>query len=141
MRVLEDLEELDQQPIQLLAVDDDPKVIDLVRQLLQGEPVLIATASNGKEALKMVSDSRPDIILLDLMMPRMDGFSVIENLRKDDVLRSIPVVVLTAKELAEEEEQRLEGMKVPIIKKKNLTAERLLQSIRGAMGAHRPVVK
>lgn len=141
MRVLEDLEDLDQQPIRLLTVDDDPEAIDLVRKLLENEPFKITTASNGQEALKEISSSRPDIILLDLLMPRMDGFAVVEYLQKDDQLRSVPVVVLTAKDLAEREKDWLQEMRIPIIKKKNLTSEKLLRVVRAAMGTERQVEK
>src|SRR5207253_2036484 len=65
----------------LLVVDDDPQVVDMVRQLLEGEPYQVEAAGDGQEALEAISRQRPDAILLDLLMPRMDGFTVIEHLR------------------------------------------------------------
>src|SRR6266571_2301272 len=61
----------------LLVVDDDPQVVDMVRQLLEGEPYQVEAAGDGQEALEAISRRRPDVILLDLLMPRMDGFTVI----------------------------------------------------------------
>jgi len=136
MRVLEDLEDLNQQTIRLLAVDDDPKVIDLVRQLLEDELYQIVSANSGKNALKEISSSRPDVIVLDLIMPRMDGFALIENLQKDDELRLIPLLVLTAKDLSNEEQEWLRERSIAVIKKKDLTKEELLQAARDAMAAH-----
>ena len=83
----------------LLVVDDDPQVIDLVRQLLDGEPYEVIAAADGQEALEAISHQRPDIVLLDLLMPRLDGFAVIEYLRQDAQHRQLPVIVLTAKTL------------------------------------------
>jgi CheY-like chemotaxis protein len=67
----------------LLVVDDDPQVVDLVRQLLEGEPHEIVAAADGQEALEAIAQKRPAVILLDLLMPRMDGFTVIEQLQQD----------------------------------------------------------
>jgi PAS domain S-box-containing protein len=136
MNALDGLNAPDRQPIHLLAVDDDPKIIDLVRQLLKGEPFQIASASNGKKALKAISHSRPDIILLDLMMPRMDGFGVIKKLRQDDELRTIPVVVLTAKTLTDDDEKWLWERNIPVIRKKNLTTKELLKELRDALSTN-----
>ncbi len=136
MRVLERLESLDRQPIGLLAVDDDPKVIELVRQLLEDEPFQITSAEDGKKALEAISRSLPDIILLDLLMPRMDGFAVIERLRQDKELRAIPIVVLTAKDLTKDEETWLNERIASVIKKQGLTTEQLLQDLRRALHAY-----
>ncbi len=136
MRVLEGITDLDRQPISLLAVDDDPKVIDLVRQLLEEEPYQITSAEDGKKALEAISLSRPDVILLDLLMPRMDGFAVIEHLRQDKELHTIPILVLTAKKLTEDEENWLHERIISARKKEGLTTEQLLQDLRRALLAY-----
>jgi PAS domain S-box-containing protein len=133
MRVLEGITELDRQPISLLAVDDDPKIIDLIGQLLEDEPYQITSAENGTLALKAISRSQPDIILLDLLMPEMDGFAVIEHLRHDEELHTIPILVLTAKDLTEDEETWLNERAASVSKKQGLTTEQLLQDLRGAL--------
>src|SRR5262249_28119961 len=66
----------------LLVVDDAPQVIDLVRQLLEGETYAVTAAMDGQEALEALAKQRPDVILLDLLMPRLDGFGVLEYLRQ-----------------------------------------------------------
>jgi CheY-like chemotaxis protein len=87
----------------ILVVDDDPLTVSLIREILQIEGFSPRSAGNGQEAMAEVSRSRPDAILLDLMMPVMDGFEVVERLQADPAYREIPVVVVTAKELTEEE--------------------------------------
>jgi CheY-like chemotaxis protein len=91
-----------QAPKRLLVADDDPNVIDLISQLL-GEHYQIESVADGVDALAAVARNRPDVILLDLMMPRLDGFGVIAQLRQNPEHRNIPVVVLTAKSLTAEE--------------------------------------
>ena len=119
----------------VLVVDDDPLVIDLVRQLLDHEDYEIHAAGDGQEALKMIAREPPDVILLDLLMPRMDGFSVIDALNKDRRWRDIPVIVLTAKTLTEEEGQRLHDRALAVIQKQGLERTQLLQEVRRALPA------
>src|SRR4030095_17131543 len=87
----------------LLVVDDDPQVVDLVRQLLEGEPYEVVAATDGQEALEVISHQRPDIVLLDLLMPRLDGFAVIEHLQQDAQYRQLPVIRLKAQTLTDAE--------------------------------------
>ena len=87
----------------LLVVDDDPNVADMVRQLLEGESCTIDVARDGREALRAIAERPPDAVLLDLLMPGLDGFAVLEQLQADPGRRDIPVIVLTAKELTREE--------------------------------------
>jgi signal transduction histidine kinase/response regulator of citrate/malate metabolism len=114
----------------LLVVDDDPQVIDLVRQMLEDEPFEIVAAVDGQEALEKVAQQRPDIILLDLMMPRLDGFGVLEHLRQHPPYQDIPIVVLTAKSLTGQEAVRLQEGVSKIIQKQGLERETLLQELR-----------
>jgi CheY-like chemotaxis protein len=81
----------------LLVVDDDPQVVDLVCQLLEGEPYEIISAADGQEALEVIDHRRPDVIILDLLMPRMDGFMLIEQIQQTSQFRQIPIIVLMAK--------------------------------------------
>ena len=84
---------------QVLIVDDDADVRELVRSTLETAGLTTAQAGNGHAALDWLnSHPLPALILLDLMMPEMDGFSFLRNLRKDEDLLEVPVVVLTAKE-------------------------------------------
>jgi CheY-like chemotaxis protein/anti-sigma regulatory factor (Ser/Thr protein kinase) len=121
----------------LLVVDDDPQVVDLVRQLLEGEPYEIAAVTDGQEALEAIAEKRPDVILLDLLMPRMDGFGVIDRLQQDPQSRQIPVIVLTAKALTVTERVALDQTARTVIQKRGLDRDTLLQELRGLLRAYR----
>jgi CheY-like chemotaxis protein len=118
-------------------VDDDPQVADLVRQLLEGEPYEITAAADGAEGLELVAKARPDLILLDLMMPRMDGFTFIERLRQDPGARGIPVVVLTALSPSASEVRALADRVHAIVQKVGLERDAFLRDLAGALDVHR----
>lgn len=117
----------------LLVVDDDPNVIDMARQLLEGEPIEMDSAGDGIEAIEMITRNKPDAILLDLMMPKMDGFAVIEQLNQATDLRGIPVIVLTAKTLTAAELELLQDSAAQIILKQGLKAEELVEEVHKAL--------
>ncbi|HEX8740909.1 MAG TPA: GAF domain-containing protein [Casimicrobiaceae bacterium] len=119
-------------PKRILVADDDPDVIDLVTQLL-GEHYEIEAVGDGEAAMEAAARRRPDAILLDLMMPGLDGFGVIGRLRSDPSLRSIPVVVLTAKSLSAEESEGLNASVARIIQKQGLAGEALIREIEGVL--------
>jgi CheY-like chemotaxis protein/anti-sigma regulatory factor (Ser/Thr protein kinase) len=121
----------------LLVVDDDPQVIDLVRQLLTGEPYEIVAATDGQEALVAVAEKRPDVILLDLLMPQMDGFGVIDHLQQDPQSRQIPVIVLTAKTLTAAERTTLDQTARAVIQKRGLDRDTLIQELRALLQTYR----
>jgi CheY-like chemotaxis protein/anti-sigma regulatory factor (Ser/Thr protein kinase) len=133
MRVIEGITSLESQPDRLLVVDDDPKVVDLIQQLLEDEPYQVASAADGNQALEAIARARPDLILLDLLMPNLDGFAVIEHLRQDVQFSDIPIVVITAKELTEDEQSWLNQRITSVVRKQNMTTEQLLQEIRSAL--------
>jgi CheY-like chemotaxis protein len=117
----------------LLVVDDDPHVADLVRQSLEDEPYQIDAAADGLAALDAIGQRRPDVILLDLLMPRMDGFEVIASLQKDPERRDIPVIVLTAKTLSRQERRSLKEHALAVIQKGALDREALIAEIKAAL--------
>lgn len=121
----------------LLVVDDDPHVLDLVRQLLQGEPYIIETALDGQKALEALARQRPDIILLDLLMPQLDGFAVIEYLHRDGRYRDIPIIVLTAKLLTPEEKMLLRQRVCMVIQKNGLERDIFIQELRNLLATYR----
>ena len=82
---------------QILIVDDNPHNLKMVSKLLENKGYQILLASSGPEALKIVSEKQVDIILLDIMMPDMNGFEVCEQLKQNDATKEIPVIFLTAK--------------------------------------------
>ena len=81
----------------ILIADDLSEVVELVRVILEGKDYEIVDASNGKEALKKARLEKPDLVLLDIVMPKMDGLEVCRELKKDPQTQDIPVLMLTAK--------------------------------------------
>jgi DNA-binding response OmpR family regulator len=79
----------------ILIVEDDTDLLEMLRLSFKGAGFSIATATNGIEALKKVRSLRPDLIVLDLVLPELDGFAVCEVLRKDRALASLPIIMLT----------------------------------------------
>ncbi len=84
-------------PKKILAVDDERHIVRLVEVNLQRAGYEVVTAYDGKEALEKVKSENPDLVVLDVMMPYMDGFEVLKNLKADETTRDIPVIMLTAK--------------------------------------------
>jgi two-component system alkaline phosphatase synthesis response regulator PhoP len=81
----------------ILVVDDEKDVVELLKFLLEKDGYSVATAFNGREALTAAKDNVPDLILLDVMMPEMDGYTVQTQLLDNPATRNIPIIILTAK--------------------------------------------
>lgn len=92
----------------VLVVDDEPDIRNILEQAISEAGYMVRTAAGGQEALRLVGQAQPDIILLDLMMPDMDGFEVLQRIRANPVTTNIPVVVLTAKILTSQDYDRLQ---------------------------------
>lgn len=84
-------------PRKILAVDDEKHIVKLVQANLVRHGYDVVTAYDGKEALQKVTDEHPDLVILDVMMPFMDGFEVLQTMRRNKSTRDIPVIMLTAK--------------------------------------------
>ncbi|HXV99341.1 MAG TPA: response regulator, partial [Anaerolineae bacterium] len=119
----------------VLLVEDDLVTREMMRRMLEREGWLVAEAENGRVALDHVVKSQPELILLDLMMPEMDGFEFITELRKTPEWRSIPVVVITAMDLTQEERLRLNGSVTQILQKGAYSREELLLEVRELVAA------
>jgi len=129
------LDQLDKRVQQIMIVEDNPEAARLLRRILQthGE-FQIGEAHTGKEGLDMIRTTHPDLILLDLMMPDMDGFAVIDDLKADPKLKDIPVIVITAKELNLKDRERLQGQIQMLLQKGSFMDEDLLQEISALLG-------
>jgi CheY-like chemotaxis protein len=92
-----------------LIIEDDPSARDILRRMLEGDGWQVAEAVNGREALEFVAARLPSLILLDLMMPEMDGFEFLEELRRHPEWKNIPVIVVTSKDLTPENRMFLNG--------------------------------
>jgi CheY-like chemotaxis protein len=126
-----------QETRRLLVVDDDPQVIDLITQLLEDSQTQVSAAADGIAALRAIAQEKPDAILLDLVMPHLDGFSVIAHLQADPELRHIPVIVLTAKSLEGSELARLQQGASQVLQKQGLDGRMLVEEINKALSMER----
>jgi CheY-like chemotaxis protein len=124
----------DDRPV--LIVDDDEATRGVLRRMLEGEGWPVVEAENGIAALDRLSDVEPALVLLDLMMPEMDGFEFLEVLRGKNECRTVPVVVLTAKDLSEDDRHRLNGGVEKIFNKRNRTQEEFLTEVRELVAGH-----
>jgi threonine synthase len=111
----------------VVIIEDNPQDLRLARRLLESQgSYRIIEASSGRAGLKAVYEHRPELIILDLMLPEMDGFSVLEALQGDHKLRDIPVLVLSAKELTLRERQTLEPITSSMVEKASLDRNQFL---------------
>ena len=115
---------------EVLVVDDDADIRAILRKLLEEQGCRVREAENGVAALRRVSESQPSLILLDLIMPQLDGFGFMAQLRKNPALKSIPIVVLTAMDIGPEEIARLNGGVERILQKGAYSLDELKAEIR-----------
>ena len=113
----------------LLLVDDDVGSLEAMERYLEEAGWQTLSANNGREALEMLSKTLPAAIILDLLMPEMDGFEFLEHLRADEQLKAIPVIVLTGKDPNEEELRFLRERVTNVVKKGRQAASDLVQVI------------
>jgi CheY-like chemotaxis protein/nitrogen-specific signal transduction histidine kinase len=113
-----------------LIVEDDTTLRELLRQQLHKAGWTAREAENGRVALASLSECRPAVILLDLMMPEMDGFTFLREIRRTDAWRKIPVIVLSAKDITPAERVQLNGAVAAVLQKGTDTGEELLHEIR-----------
>ena len=114
----------------VLVVDDNMKAVELVAQALQGEGYRVMCAYAGAEAIEVARSARPDLVILDLMMPEMDGFEVARVLRESEDTARIPILVFTAKDLTAEDRTRLNGNVSAILEKASFSRNELLAELR-----------
>ena len=118
----------------VLVVDDDPNVADMLRQFLPESDFSLESALDGLAGLQAIEAYCPDILLLDLLMPRLDGFGVIERLRADPQTRDLPIIVISAKDLTADESARLKETVAVVMKKQGFQGEKLVEEIDRAVG-------
>ena len=121
--------------MRILVADDEPNIRELIRLYLSKEGYDLDFASNGPEALEKALRIQPDLVLLDLMMPEMDGFQFLDELRSRSETPTVPVVVITAKELTLEDRQRLNADVARIIQKGMYTRDEQLNQVRDMVRA------
>jgi GAF domain-containing protein/CheY-like chemotaxis protein len=114
----------------VLVVDDDAEVRQLLRRMLELEGFAVVEAENGRVALERLRGTSPSLILLDLMMPEMDGFEFVAELRRHEGWRAIPVVVITARDLSRDDRERLNGHVEKVLQKGAYDRDQLLAEVR-----------
>jgi len=114
----------------VLIVEDDQQTREMLRRALAREGWQVVEAENGRVALQRLDGLVPGVILLDLMMPEMDGFEFMQQLRQRPDCRLVPVVVITAKDLTEEDHRRLNGQVARILQKSKLSMKELVAEVQ-----------
>jgi CheY-like chemotaxis protein len=114
----------------ILVVDDDTATRKTIRRMLEKEGWTVAEADNGRVGLEQAEANPPALILLDLMMPEMDGFEFLAQVRKRSAGRDVPILVITAKDLTAEDHLRLNGYVNAIVQKEGRGRDELLTEIR-----------
>jgi CheY-like chemotaxis protein/anti-sigma regulatory factor (Ser/Thr protein kinase) len=130
------LSRLDQREdeVEVLVIDDQADDILLIRRILEAQPrYRVVEAHDGETGIGLVHRRRPDLLILDLMMPGVDGFAVLEALKQEPHTRNIPVIVITARVLAEEERQRLTGQVETLLQKGLFTERELMEDLTKAL--------
>ena len=116
----------------VLAIDDDPLAIELVRASLEPEGWTVLGAATGQEGLALIRERQPSAVLLDLLVPDMDGFEVVEALRADPDTKSVPVVILTSKSMTQQDKERLQGRITYVARKTEFDLSGLAGLVRWA---------
>ena len=115
----------------ILVADDDPKLVFMMREFLEGRGYVVVTAQDGEEALEIVQKTKPDLILLDVQMPKLDGDEVYMALRGNASTKTLPILILTGlrseKEILENREENIFA--------KPVNLQKLLAKIRGMLGS------
>jgi CheY-like chemotaxis protein len=119
------------EPVRVLVVDDEPANLDLMDALLKPAGFEVIRATGGNEGIELAKSRMPSLVLLDLMMPGVTGFDVVEALRDDDATRSIPIMVLTAKTLTEDDKKALNGQVAAIFQRNSMAGPELTGWLRG----------
>jgi CheY-like chemotaxis protein len=121
------------QTLKVLVVDDDPKAVELIAIHLPGLKSTVLRAYGGREAIDIARWKLPDLIVLDLMMPDVNGFEVVEALNKQADTARIPIMVITAKQITEADRTRLNGYVTTIVEKAEFHHDRISAEVRRAM--------
>ncbi|HYK89988.1 MAG TPA: response regulator [Acidobacteriota bacterium] len=119
----------------VLVVEDESSTREMLHRSLEMEGWGVLEAVNGRVALDLLARRRPDLILLDLMMPEMDGFEFVEQLHRKQEWQEIPVVVVTAMDISNEDRQRLDGLVKKILQKGSCSRDELLCEVRNLVAA------
>jgi DNA-binding response OmpR family regulator len=113
----------------VVCIEDEPEMIDLVKLILSRKGIQVVGALGGREGLEAVQNEKPDLVLLDLMMPDMDGWEVYQKMKADNATKGIPVIVVTAKAQSIDKVLGLHIAKVDDYITKPFAPQELLESV------------
>jgi DNA-binding response OmpR family regulator len=118
----------------VVCIEDEPGVIELIRLILERRGLRVVGAASGAQGLEVVRQVRPSLVLLDLMMPGMDGWEVYRRMKADATMKTIPVIIVTAKAEGIDEVLAKHIAKVDDYIKKPFSLQELLQAIERVLG-------
>jgi len=118
----------------ILFIEDEPTLQKLVGSFLEKEGYEVISALDGEAGLKLVRKMKPDLILLDLILPRKDGFAVLEEVKKDETTKDIPVIILTNLESSGDVEKALSLGATTYLVKANYELEEVIKKIKETLG-------
>jgi PAS domain S-box-containing protein len=125
--------------LKVLIVDDDPKAVELIAVRIMGLASTTLRAYGGREAIDIARREVPDLIVLDLMMPEINGFDVVDALQEQRDTAAIPIVIVTAKQITEEDSAKLNGYVMAVMEKAEFDSDRFIAEVRRAMAGRRAV--
>jgi CheY-like chemotaxis protein len=128
----------DHHPPTVLVIDDDRAATDLIQVILENEGYRVLKAFEGKEGLDVASRERPDVVILDLLMPGMSGFAVAQQMKQVPATRSIPIIVLTSMDVDEDVQEQLGSYVSALVSKASFTKRDLLREITNVENARWP---
>ncbi|MBI5327265.1 MAG: response regulator [Deltaproteobacteria bacterium] len=117
-------------PFCILAIDDEPQVLEFLGDILEKEGFGVLKAANGEDGIALAIERDPDLIILDLMMPHVSGFDVVNQLKKHPTAKDIPIVIFTAKDITADDKAKLGNDIADILKKAELSKNSLLKEIK-----------
>jgi two-component system response regulator VicR len=120
----------------VVCIEDEPEMIDLVKLILSRKGFQVVGAMGGREGLEAIQRHKPDLVLLDLMMPDMDGWEVYQKMKADDATKAIPVIVVTAKAQSIDKVLGLHIAKVDDYITKPFGPQELLESVEQVLARH-----
>jgi CheY-like chemotaxis protein/signal transduction histidine kinase/CHASE3 domain sensor protein len=128
--LISEIKKLNKTPDSVMIVDDNDFELKLMAEIIEAENINTILAHGGKESIKLLEEKVPDILVLDLMMPDMDGFQVLEKIRKSPKTKNLPVVIVTAKDITQEDKIKLSGKISTLIAKSDTTPQDLFKEIK-----------
>ena len=120
-------------PVQILAIDDDPRAVELLAAVLEPEGFHVLRAYGGEAGIEVARAAQPDLIILDLLMPEVNGFEVLDRLAQSSVTRRLPVILFTLKQLTAEEQQRVHGRIASLAQKEAFNPKEFVELVKEAL--------